>query len=108
MIIAQFKPDSVKDVYSGQLYSAALPSSVTLEPNAKAGGRAPDYHMLAKGRQIGPGWKRAGRENGTPFVSVHIDDPALPAPIDATLSQPGKLVWIRQRLRRARNEPTPR
>ena len=101
MIIGKFIYSSASDSYAGELYSAVLPGKVSIEPNPNRGGKAPDYRLLAESREIGAAWKRMSREKGTPFLSVQIDDPALPAPINATLSQAGELIWSRER------SPTP-
>ncbi len=102
MLIGRFTHDARKDTYSGELYSTALPRSVVIEPNASRSARGPDYRIMAEGREIGAGWKRTSRDKGTPFVSIHLDDPALPAPIEAMLSQAGELIWNRPK------PPTPR
>ena len=98
MLIGHFKYDAKKDIYSGEIHSLVLRGSITLEPNVDAtSDRAPDYRLLSDGREIGAGWKRSSRERGTNFISIHIDDPALPAPIEAVLSEGGELVWNRPR-----------
>lgn len=108
MIIGKFTYSTANDTYAGELYSPVLPSKVSIEPNANRGGKAPDYRLLADGREIGAGWKRTSREKGTPFVSIHIDDPALPAAIEAMLSEAGELIWNRPRRPAPRNaHPAP-
>jgi uncharacterized protein (DUF736 family) len=79
MIIGTFTYDDGRDIYSGKLYLTVLPAAVTIEPTERRSQRAPDYRVLAAaGREIGAGWKRTSRDKGTPFVSIHIDDPACP------------------------------
>ena len=98
MIIGKFTYAADNDVYTGELYSAVLPNKLTIEPNTRGTSeRAPDYRLMADGREIGAGWKRSSRDRGTNFISIHIDDPALPAPIEAVLSETGELVWNRPR-----------
>ena len=97
MIIGKFTYDNASDTYSGELYSRALPSKVTLTPNAKRSDKAPDYRVVAGAHELGGGWKRTSKEKGRPFISVHIDDPALPAALDATLGENGDLIWNRDR-----------
>lgn len=106
MIIGKFTYNNADDTYAGELYSVLLPRQVGIAPNPSRGGKAPDYRLLAEGREIGAAWKRTSREKGTAFLSVHIDDPALPAPINATLSQSGELIWTRERAPAAASQPT--
>src|ERR1700722_13778959 len=110
MIIGKFSYNANKDVYTGDIYSNVIPNKLTIEPNTSSTSeRAPDYRLLADGREIGAGWKRSSRDRGTSFVSIHIDDPALPAPIEAVLSETGDLVWNRPRVTAApkQSRPTP-
>lgn len=108
MIIGRFTHDGDSDTYTGELYSSALPARVVIEPNDSRSARAPDYRVMADGHEIGAGWKRTSREKGRPFVSIHLDDPALPAPIEAMLSETGELIWNRPRAAAPRSpQPAP-
>lgn len=78
----------------------------TVPESERRSERSPDFRVFAgKGRApVGAGWKQTS-EQGRNFVSVQIDDPSLPAPINAALFEvedvPGnfELVW---------NRPAPR
>lgn len=109
MLIGNFRYDDRRDIYVGEIYSLTLRTPVTIEPNRTTGNeRAPEYRLMADGREIGAGWKRSSRDRGTPFLSIHIDDPSLPQPIEAVLSEAGDLVWNRPRLRPVRTiQPAP-
>lgn len=108
MIIGKFTYDAAQDSYRGELFPTILPTSVTMEPNQSNTDKAPDYRITANGRELGAAWRRTNRSEGSSFLSVHIDDPALPAPIDAILSQSGDLVWNRPRKRASyNNQPAP-
>lgn len=72
---------------------------------------APDYRIHAEsddGPEIGAGWKRRSEKAGE-YVSIQLDDPALPRAIHAKLFQNGgdktswSLHWSRQRQRRAKD-----
>jgi uncharacterized protein (DUF736 family) len=107
MIIGKFTYSTTNDTYTGELYSPVLPAKVSIEPNPNRGGKAPDYRLLADGHEIGAAWKRTTRDKGAPFLSVHLDDPGLPAPVDAMLSQSGELVWNRGRAPARPAQPGP-
>jgi uncharacterized protein (DUF736 family) len=93
------------DGYSGLLKTLGLDVEICLvetEPSDTA--NAPDYRVLiGSGEQsldIGAGWKRTGEKAGD-YVSVLIDGPMLPRPINAnlfrSLAESGTylLVWNR-------------
>ena len=109
MIIGKFTYDASQDTYRGELFPTALPTIVTIVPNESQSEKAPDYRINASDHEIGGAWKRRSRSEGASFLSVHIDDPALPAPIDAILSQSGDLIWNRPRSPgpRNKNQPAP-
>jgi len=109
MLIGNFRHDTRRDTYVSEIYLLTLRHPVTIEPNPNSSSeRAPEYRLMADGREIGAAWKRSSRDRGTPFLSIHIDDPALPAPIEAVLSETGDLVWNRPRSPAPRNSrPSP-
>ena len=84
-------------------------ASVAIDPvHDKRGEKSPDYrvHCLSSGPgEIGAAWKRQG-DNGE-YLSVRIDDPSFPAPINCRLVKTGteknySLIWERQRHRGCR------
>lgn len=108
MIIGKFTYDASQDTYRGELFSAALPTDVIMCPNEPSSEKQPDYRITANAHELGGAWRRTNRADGSHFLSVHIDDPSLPAPIDAILSQSGDLVWNRPRKRAPQNnQPAP-
>ena len=74
--------------YSGHVRTLTLDAELTFVPaeNAEAE-NAPAYRIHLgdeDGPEVGAGWKHSGERAG-PFVSVLLDDPALPQPIRANL-----------------------
>ena len=103
-IIGNFKYDVEADTYTGNVTTLTFHrDSVQLVPNEKNGEREPDYRVVAATAlgtvEFGAAWKRTS-ERGQAFLSVAIDDPALPASLNAALfpSEDGAtaaLVWTR-------------
>lgn len=106
MIIGTFtyRPDS--DTYAGEIHTLAWHrQNVFLNPIDKTSDREPDYRItLANGTELGAAWRRTS-ERGQEFLSVSIDDPALPVPINAALfssaeGDTAQLVWNRAKPRK--------
>jgi uncharacterized protein (DUF736 family) len=78
-----------RDGYRGRLKTLTLDAELALVPAERSDvENAPDYRVHnGQGDQaveLGAGWKRTGEKAGD-YVSVLIDDPALPHPIHANL-----------------------
>jgi uncharacterized protein (DUF736 family) len=74
--------------FTGQLRTLTLDLSLALVPveNSEAE-NAPAYRVHAgdaDGPEVGAAWKRSGEKAGE-YLSVLLDDPALPQPIRANL-----------------------
>ena len=84
--------------YRGTLKSLTLNSKVTLVENTrKSGDDSPDYWLYAGQAEIGAGWKRQSQQ-GRDYVSVRLDDPSFPAPVNANLTEVDnevRLIWSR-------------
>lgn len=87
-----------EDGFQGSLTTLTLKTKVAIRPiEAKAGEKSPDYRLFAGGSEIGAAWAVTGK-SGTPYLSVRIDDPSFPAPINARLVTGEKahsLIWNR-------------
>ena len=113
MIIGNFSYDPAADTYRGDLCTLAIRQAhMIIRPNAKSSEKEPDYRVVLhapKGPEIGAAWKRKS-EGGKPFVSVVIDDPALPNPLNAALflaeqENTARLVWSRGKKESAHARP---
>jgi uncharacterized protein (DUF736 family) len=87
--IGNFTYDPADDTYVGAITTLTLHrQNVTLCPADKSHDREPDYRIVHEQEgvvvDIGAGWKRSS-ERGREFISIMLDDPALPAPIYAAM-----------------------
>jgi uncharacterized protein (DUF736 family) len=58
--------------------------------------------MTETGTEVGAGWKKTGKESGKAYISVRLDSPFLPEPLNVVLfaaKEPGRhvMVWDRPR-----------
>jgi uncharacterized protein (DUF736 family) len=74
--------------FTGRVHTLTLYRELTIVPAEHSDAEnAPDYrvhHGADDGPEIGAAWKRTGEKAGE-YLSVLIDDPALPHPIRANL-----------------------
>ena len=84
--IGQFTRE--KSGFAGELVTLTLKRELVIVPaDPSDSENAPDYrvHQVADdGPEIGAAWKRTGEKAGE-YLSVLLDDPALPQPIRANL-----------------------
>ena len=102
MIVGNFSYDPDHDTYSGEITTLTLQrSDVVFRPTGKTGGREPDYRIVQERDgavvEFGAAWKRSS-ERGRDFLSVMLDDPALPTSLYAALflsdrDDTATLVW---------------
>ena len=114
MIIGNFSYDADHDTYSGEITTLTLQrGNVVFRPIEKGGDREPDYRIVQERDgtmvEFGAAWKRSS-EKGRDFLSVMLDDPALPSPFNAALflsDRDGRatLVWQRQSKKAPAAEP---
>ena len=94
--------NKVGDSYIGKLETLLFNSQATFEPVIdKKREKSPDFRLFASHREIGAAWKKTSQE-GAEYLSVTIDDPVFPAPINCKLvkvSIEGQymLIWARER-----------
>ncbi|GLR90304.1 DUF736 domain-containing protein [Bradyrhizobium iriomotense] len=88
--IGQFTRE--KSTFTGRIQTLFFERILILTPaESSDADNAPDYRIRlgdAEGPEIGAGWKRTGEKAGE-YVSLIIDDPALPRPIRANLFRSG-------------------
>lgn len=90
--------------FTGIIRTLTFTASVSIEPaQGKRGDKSPDYRIYCQSSgpgEIGAAWKRSG--DGQEYLSVRIDDPTFPAPLDCRLVKTGaehgySLIWERKR-----------
>lgn len=105
MIIGTFSFDADHNCYAGAIATLTLQrEGIKFLPADKANEREPDYRIVQEMRgaavELGAAWKRSS-ERGREYLSVVLDDPALPSPLNAALflsTETGEatLIWQRQ------------
>ncbi len=98
-IIANMKKQE-NGTFEGKIKTALLNIHLKLQPigDGETNDNKPDYRAKISGFEAGAGWSKIS-DNNNPYVSVQIDDPALPAPIYANLiEKDGEyiLLWSRK------------
>jgi len=94
---------AVKDGYAGTIRTLTLNIKVQLVANdRREADGAPDFRIVAGPAEIGAAWRRTRKGSEETYLSVKLDDPALPQPIwgallEGTDSAPARLVWRRDR-----------
>jgi uncharacterized protein (DUF736 family) len=94
---------AVKDGYAGTIRTLTMSVRVRLIANdRKDADGAPDFRIVVGMTEIGAAWRRTRRGSEETYLSVKLDDPALPQPIwgallEATDDGPARLVWRRDR-----------
>jgi uncharacterized protein (DUF736 family) len=71
---------------------------------AKASEKGPDYRIYAGQAELGVAFEKTAKKSGAVYLSVVLDDPSFPAPVNAKLvrieSAEGErydLLWFRER-----------
>jgi uncharacterized protein (DUF736 family) len=108
--IGQFT--AAKKNFVGSIHALTITQELTIVPAEESDTEnAPDYRVHrgdADGPEVGAAWKRTGEKAGE-YLSVLLDDPALPQPIRANLFQNGSdkaswsLHWSRPKQRDERD-----
>ena len=79
-----------KKNFVGSIHTLTIMQELTIVPAEESDTEnAPDYRVHrgdADGPEVGAAWKRTGEKAGE-YLSVLLDDPALPQPIRAKLFQ---------------------
>jgi uncharacterized protein (DUF736 family) len=94
---------AVKDGYAGTIRTLTMSVRVRLVANdRKEAEGAPDFRIVAGAAEIGAAWRRTRKGSEETYLSVKLDEPALPQPIwgallEASDDRPARLVWRRDR-----------
>lgn len=93
--------------WEGQIRTLSLNVSLRLQPNDdRAHPKAPAFRAMIGRSHVGDAWEHVRRTNPPrPMLRVTLDDPLLPAPIEAALlpdevGESAVLVWQRPSRRR--------
>jgi uncharacterized protein (DUF736 family) len=93
MIIGKF--NQAQNDYIGNLVTLTHRGKLVFTP-AQGG---VDYRVTLDGAEVGAAWKKTARESGKAYLSVKLDSPFLPAPVNCALmaQEDGSyiLVWSR-------------
>jgi uncharacterized protein (DUF736 family) len=104
MIIGNFTYDRDRDTYVGEIRTLTLQrGNVQFRSVKKNGEKEPDYRIVEEGAagivELGAAWKRTSK-GGSAFLSVTLDDPALPKALRAALmpdeGEGAILIWSRR------------
>src|ERR1700728_2394362 len=104
MIIGNFQQHAGR--YTGEIRTLTFSAETTIEPVDKRGDKSPDYRVTSGDVELGAAWKRTSEEGGNEYLSIQLDDPALPFPIHCRLVKSGAelghtLYWDRPRPRKS-------
>jgi uncharacterized protein (DUF736 family) len=109
MIIGNFNYNKAQDTYTGEIATlSGATHKVMFKPSEATGDKVPQYRVIGSSKtgdvEFGAAWKKRTDE-GRDYLSVKLDDPALPTPINCALvtsSQEGfLLVWSRDSRKKA-------
>ncbi|MBF0250773.1 MAG: DUF736 domain-containing protein [Alphaproteobacteria bacterium] len=99
MIIGTFDKDG--EGFYGKIKTMMLSIPVSIKSVKRNGDNSPTHRVISKsqsGTEIGAAWERDS-QHGNSYVSVKLDCPSLPQPINCNLiEKDGKylLLWERQ------------
>jgi uncharacterized protein (DUF736 family) len=103
MIIGNFTYDQTRDSYAGEIKTLTLQrSNVQFRSVKKTNPQEPDYRIVEDSEsgmvELGAAWKRTSKSDRE-FLSVTLDDPALPRALSAALmageAATAILIWSR-------------
>ena len=88
-----------EDGFNGTLRTLSLNVKCRIVPITKEAEKGPDYRIVAGTMEIGAAWKRQSKAHND-YLSVKIDDPSFPAPVNARLingdEDSAVLYWTRR------------
>jgi len=100
MIIGKFTPNKTNG-YAGNLITLTHRGKLTFT----AADKGVDYRVTLDGTEVGAAWKKTGKESGKAYLSVKLDSPFLPAPVNCALMAQDDgshiMVWNRDERKQA-------
>lgn len=85
------------DEYLGFIETRLWDATASIKPVTKTTDKAPDYRVFANRCEVGAAWTKTS-EAGKAYLSITLDDPSFPAPINCRLHESSDgfdLVWTR-------------
>ena len=99
MIIGNFNKQAKG--YVGDLITLTHRGKLIFTPASKGA----DYQVTLDGIEVGAAWKKTGKESGKAYLSVKLDSPFLPTPVNCALMPQDDgshiLVWSRDERKQA-------
>ena len=83
-IIGEFTTTPGNNAIVGSVRTLTVSMKARLNPIDRTSRDAPDYRIMSGAAEVGAGWNQMSGEN-EPYISVKLDDPSFPAPINAAL-----------------------
>jgi uncharacterized protein (DUF736 family) len=85
--------------FAGVIRTLHLNTAVRIVPTGHTEEKAPDFRVMVENYELGAAWSKKS-EQGNEYLSIRIDDPSLPAPLNARLvsrkdSEDYLLIWSR-------------
>jgi uncharacterized protein (DUF736 family) len=88
-----------EDGFNGTLKTLSINVKLKIVPITKDNNKGPDFRVLAGAMEIGAAWKRQSKANRE-YLSVRLDDPSFPSPVNARLIETengvASLYWARR------------
>jgi uncharacterized protein (DUF736 family) len=96
-IIGEFTSNG--NAITGNVRTLTVSMKARLNPIERTSRDAPDFRIMSGMAEVGAAWNQISTD-GEPYISVKLDDPSFPAPINAALWPAEKegeytLVWNR-------------
>ena len=105
MIIGNFTCNEAQDTYTGELSTFSVGArKVVFRPVEAKTDRSPSHRIFSPSKagdvELGAAWQKRSEESRE-YLSVRLDDPALPLPVNCAMVESGDtpgafiLVWSR-------------
>lgn len=91
---------STSNGFSGSIKTLTLNVKARLERVENPSEKGPHFRIFSGAVELGAAWQKHSEQSGRDYLSVKLDDPSFPAPINATLveveGEDGlQLIWSR-------------
>lgn len=88
------------DTWTGTIRTLTINAKAQFVPVKDKAKGGPDYRLFAGGAELGAAWREKGKDEGTDYLAVKLDDPSFDKPIRAAFFEnaergDGALVWSR-------------